>query len=329
MEQHLTKEMVIANLLPEIAKNNIQQLIDAGKKIQISKETISIDYDNLRKIKFAYEMLKKRMDDENQPEKDRIKARKEGYDYYLKQLEDILEPAEPILTKLNYEIKKEEAIIIGEIVIKNKIKARHIEFVNETTKMIALAESNKDLAKVQSLIGTEKSRTSFYGDYFPIISEVCDTLIALIAERKRIIKENDNLKKQYEMWRAAGDTTKAIQLKEQIEGNERFIDQNIEYISQKAYKQVSDVALTDTEFISASINPRLHRWSWRVDDIEKLFHKRPEFVVKEPNVKAINAFMKEQVAAEELNDLEDNLFDGLVLYKKPFFVAVKTKSDAS
>lgn len=327
--EHLTKEMVIANLLPEIAKNNIQQLIDAGKKIKIEKETISINYDDLKKVRTAYEMLKDRMEEENQPDKDRIKARKEGYEYYLKQLESILESAEPILIQYNYEIKKQEAVILGEIMAKNKIKARHIEFVNDMTKMIALAESSKDLARVQSLIGTEKSRTSFYGDYFPIISDVCDTLIGLIAERKRIIKENDQLKKDFERWKAAGDTAKAIQIKEQIDGNVRFIEQNIEDISQKAYKQVSDVALTDTEFVSASISPRLHRWSWRVDNIEKLYQKRPDLVVKEPNTKAINAFMKEQVAGEELDELEDNLFDGLVLYKKPFFVAVKTKTDAS
>ena len=321
--------MVIANLLPEIAKNNIQQLIDAGKKIKIEKETISINYDDLKKVRAAHEMLKDRMDEENQPDKDRIKARKEGYEYYLKQLEAILEAAEPILIKYNYEIKKQETAIIGEIMAKNQIKARHIEFVNDTTKMIALAESSKDLARVQSLIGTEKSRTSFYGDYFPIISDVCDTLIGLIAERKRIIKENDQLKKDFERWKAAGDTTKAIQIKEQIDGNVRFIEQNIEDIAQKAYKQVSDVALINTEFVSASISPRLHRWSWRVDNIDKLYQKRPDLVVKEPNTKAINAFMKEQVAGEELDELEDNLFDGLVLYKKPFFVAVKTKTDAS
>lgn len=321
--------MVIANLLPEIAKNNIQQLIDAGKKIKISKETISIDYDNLKKIKYAHEILKKRMDDENQPDKDRIKARKEGYDYYLKQLEDVLEAADPVLVELNYQIKKEESLVIEEIKKKNQIKARHIEFVNDTTKMIALAESNKDLAKVQSLIGTEKSRSSFYGDYFPVISDVCDALLSLIDDRKKIIKENDKLKKEYEMWRAAGDTTKAIELKGKIEQNDRFIHQNIEDISQKAYNQVSDVALMDTEFISASIIPRLHRWSWRVDDIEKLYHKRPSLVIKEPNVKAINSFMKEHQVDGELDELEDNLFDGLVLYKKPFFVAVKTKSDAS
>jgi len=321
--------MVIANLLPEIAKNNIQQLIDAGKKIKISKETISIDYDNLKKIRYAYEMLKKRMDDENKPLKDAIKARKEGYDHYLKPMEEILEAAEPVFIEINHEIKKEEAIVIQQITKKNEIKARHIEFVNDTTKMIALAESNKELAKVQSLIGTEKSRTSFYGDYFQIISDVCDTLLSLIDERKRIIKENDKLKKQYEMWRAAGDTAKAIELKEQIEYNNKFIEQNIEDISQKAYKQVSDVALTDTDFVSAAITPRLHRWSWLVDDIEKLYIKRPSLVSKEPNVKAINAFMKEQQETGELNEINDNLFDGLVIYKKPFFVSVKSKSDAS
>lgn len=327
--EHITKEMVIANLLPEIAKNNIQQLIDAGKKIQISKETISIDYDNLKKIRLAYEMLKKRMDDENQPDKDRIKARKEGYDHYLKQMEDVLENADPVLTQLNYEIKKDEHLVILEITRKNEIKARHIEFVNETAKMIALAQSNKELATIQSLIGTEKSRESFYKEYFPVISEVCDSLLSLIGERKIIIKENDKLKKEYEMWKAAGDITKAIELKEQIEFNERVIDQNVEEISQKAYKQISDVALSDTEFISRSISPRLHRWSWRVDDIEKLHKKRPGLVVKEPNVKAINAFMKEQQALENMDDLEDNSFDGLVLYRKPFFVGIKTKGDAS
>lgn len=328
MEQ-LTKEMVIASLLPDVVKNNINQLIVAGKNIKISKETIQVNYEDFKKIRAVWELLKDRKDEEDRADKERIKARKEGYDVYMKPLEELLDSAEPIFIQINNEIKREELHVLGIIQKKNEIKIRHIEFVNDTTKMIAAASDNKELVRVQKLIGSEKSKTAFYGDHHPVISEVCDSLLKLVEERKRIIKENDKLKKDYEMWLAAGDIDKAAQLKEEMDHNERVITQNIEYLSEQAYKHVSDVTLADTEFVSASIQPRLHRWSYRVDGIENLYKKRPDLVVKEPNVKAINAFMKEQQETGELNDIDDNKFDGLVIYRKPFFVAIKTAKDAS
>lgn len=281
------------------------------------------------KLREIYLLLEKRKKEEDEDDKARIKARKEGFGVYLDPIEEILEAAEPIFTSINAGILQAEAQKLAEINKQNAILDRHVEFVNEMAKLIASAPDNSELARIQQLIGAEKSRKGFYGDYHPKIEATCDSLLGLVSERKKIIKQNTKLQKEYETWLAAGDIVKATQLKEQMDGNDRVITQNVTAIAEAAYSQVAAVTRIDTDLPSAAISPRLHRWAWKVDDIEQLYKKRPELVEKTANVKAVNAFMKEQVEKGELDDREENLFSGLTIYRKPFFVAIKTSKDAS
>jgi DNA polymerase/3'-5' exonuclease PolX len=135
------------------------------------------------------------------------------------------------------------------------------------------------------------------------------------------------LYKDYEKAIEKDDMPWAVQIKEEIENNQRVIHQNALNITQEAYQQVSAIQLIGNDLISASITPRTHRWSWKVDDMDLLFSKKPELVELSPNTKAINKFMKEKVDADELSSDTDNIFDGLILYRKPFYVGVKTKGE--
>ena len=328
MEQ-LTKELVVASLIEDATRHNVSQLIETGKNIKISRDTISVNYAFLSKMRDLYLYFKDRMDAENKGDKDRIKARKEGYDTYMKPIEEILEKAEPFFIQVNGEIKREEAIAIQAIEKQNEIKSRHVEFVNDIARLIAMAPDNTELARIQQLIGSEKSRTGFYGDYHPKIKDVCDSLLSLVSDRKQIIKDNAKLQKEYDKFISSGDIVKATQIKEQMDHSVRVIGENVMAIAENAYKQVAAVSLADTELVSAAVSPRLHRWSWRVEDIELLYKNLPALVVKEPHAKSINLFLKEMQESGKLKETEDNNFYGLILYRKPFFVAIKTKDDAS
>lgn len=325
----LTKEQVEASLLPVVTNTNLLQLLEAAKKTKVTPETISVNFSDMIILRSIYIKLKERKDEEDAPDKARIKARKEGYETYMKPVEELLEIIDPQFAIVNAEIKRREKVIKDDIEKQNKIRSRHLEFVNDTAKMIAVAPDNTELARIQKLIGSEKARTGFYGTYHDKIKEVCDLLLKLVDDRKKIIKDNTKLQKDYDKWLLAGDITRATQLKEEMEQNERVINENVLAIAQSAYEQVSAVSLLDTELVSAAITPRLHRWSWKVEDIDLLYQKMPEMVLKEPNTKSINAFMKSKVDANELSDDDDNNFYGLILYRKPFFVSIKTNKDAS
>lgn len=318
----LTKELVEASLIPELTNQGWQQLIEATKNIQITPDTISVAYNDLSKLRLIYEYLDGRLDEENKEDKERIKARNEGYGKIMKQIYEILMSAEPQFIEGNKQILAKEKVVKLEIKKQNDIRSRHVEFVNDMTKFITAASDTKELARIQSLIGTEKSRTPFYGDYHPIIKDVCDSLLKLIDDRKRMIKDNAKLEKEYKKWFDTGDIVMATQIKEQIELNQLVIAENAQQIAQDAYKQVSAVAILDNELVSAAISPRLHRWSWKISDIELLYKKMPELVEKVPNTKAVNAFMKQKIEEKELNADQDNNFNGLVLYWKSFFVSV-------
>lgn len=322
MEQ-LTKELVVAGLLPEAVKFNLDKLIAVAKEIIPSKQTLKANYHDLLKVREMHTLLKARMEEENADDKARIKARKEGYDTYLKPMEEILANADPLIRELYYQVKSDESEVIALLKGENEVKGRFVEFVNFTVRAIASAPDNKDLTRIQKLIGTEKSKESFYSDLHPELKTVCDSLLKLTAERKEIIKKNAKLEKEYDTWLAAGDLAKATELKEEMEANDMVIAENAKVIAESAFKQISWIQKTDEDIESALIKPRTHRWSWRVDDIELLFKKRPDFVDKTPNKKAITAFLKEKNESEELDKEIDNKFDGLTLYYRPYFIEIK------
>ena len=315
---NITKELVVASLIPEVAQYKIQQLIEAGQNLKVSTETIKVDFDSLLKIKMVVEALTRRMDERLEPLKEDIAAIKEGFNFYLKPLQEILDNSEPDLVRINAEILAKEKVIKDDIEVKNSKSTELVSFVNDIAKAIAVSPDNKDLTRIQKLIGSQKSRSSSYGGLKDMVEMVCDSLLSMITSRKELIKITQKLWADYEVWYAAGDIDKAVQLKEEIEHNERVVSQNIEQIADAAYKEISSLLPTNIEFESAAIYSRLHRWAYRIDDIETLYKKMPELVVKSPNVKAVNAFMKEK--QDELSKDSEHNFNGLVLYYKSFYL---------
>ena len=155
MEQ-LTKELVEASLIPEITKQGFSELVEAIKNIKISKVTIGVDYVDLTKVAELLKSLEEKKEAEDKPDKDRIKARKEGYDIYTKPLKEALEEAEPDFFKTNREIKLFERTELEKINKAAAIRQRHIDFVNEIIQLVVIAPDNKELARIQSLVGSEK-----------------------------------------------------------------------------------------------------------------------------------------------------------------------------
>jgi hypothetical protein len=323
----LTKELVIASLIPDLAKLDWQTLFDTAKKIKVEKETIGVNYADALKLRELHGYLRNKQKQEDEPDKARIKARKEGYDNYCKPIEEILSALDPEFHRINNEILEEEDDIEAVIAKQNEIRTRHITFVNDIVQQIAIAPDAKDLARIQSLVGSEKSRTSYYGSYFHNVEDSCNEMLKLIESRKNIIKENGKTKKAYDKAIEKGDHAAAVELKELMEYNDRVIKENAQTIAESAYKKVAEIALQNSELISASIKPRQRRWSYKIQDIDLLHKKNPELVNLEPNAKAIGAFLKEKV--KDMTDGQEFEMNGLVIYQKYFYVLIKNSDDAA
>jgi hypothetical protein len=323
--EKLTKELVIASLIPDLAKLDWQTLFEAAKKIKVERETIGVNYADALKLRDLHGYLKNKQKHEDEADKARIKARKEGYEQYLKPIEEILEALDPEFRRINNEIKSEEQDITGQIEKQNEIRIRHIDFVNDIVHQISAAPDAKDLARIQSLVGSEKSRTSYYGNYFPNIDESCNDLLNLIESRKNILKENAKTQKSYDKAIEKGDQALAVELRELIDYNDRVIKENAQSIAESAYKKVAEITLQYSEMVSASINPRQKRWSYRIDDIDLLYRKNPELVSLEPNAKAIASLVKEK--AKEMTEGQEFEMSGLVIFQKHFYVSIKTSTE--
>lgn len=325
----ITREQVEASLISDVTKRNFQQLIETCKNAPITKETIRVNYPVLSQLRDVYFYLKERLEEENKPDKERIKIRTEVFNGYMKQIEQVLSVAEPQMVETNKSILLAERIINSEIDKQLSIRKRHVEFVKEMTHKIVVTTDSKELGRIQSLIGTEKSRTSFYGEYHIHISASCDALLALIDSHKRIIKENAKLKKDQEKYNLKNDIAKVTELEEHIRYNEQVIKENAESLASEAFNQILGIETKGEKVESLAVQPRTHRWSYKILDIEKLYKEIPDLVELVPNKKAINAFVKEKSEAGGLDDIEDNVISGLAIYWKSFFVAIKTDSDAS
>jgi len=327
----VTKELVYASLIPELANTEWQKLLEAGQNLgEITPQTIAPTYDSLLKLRALHEWLKDRKDKEDEEDKANLKARKEGYDKVMKPMKEILDKADPILAMVNDKIMKDEKEIVEEIKKQNELRQKHMDFVSEVTKSIISCSTVKELSKIQMLIGTRKSHKASYGDLSETVEHTCDSMLLLVDERKRFIDNNSKLEKEYKKYTDAKDLVKAAQIKEEIEVSQKIIEQNAKLLAEEVYKQLYSIVALSEDIVSAAIKPRLNRWSWRVDDMELLYKKNPELVDKVANVKAVNAFKKEKELLGTLSPDEDNEFNGLVLYRKPYYVALsKTDNDAS
>jgi hypothetical protein len=328
MENRITKELVVAGLISTVTQKNMNGLVVAAEKMIITPETLSDNYEILKQLREIWNYLDERRKSEDKPEKERIAARKEGYDSIMKPIEKLLERIEPELIAVNDKIQEEDRLKLADITKKNDVRTRHVEFVNEITKSVTVADDNKELARLQMLVGTEKSKKKFYGDYYKVIEATCDELLSLIDNRKKIIKDNTELLKKQEEAKSKGDEALAVSLMEEIEYNVNFIRQNAEALANDALKMVSEVSMIGADFTSNAITPRLHRLSYKVTDINTLAQRMPDLVEKVPNVKAINDFMAQMKESGELNLEGVNEFPGLTIYNKKFYVSVKTTKDA-
>lgn len=326
MVQSLTKELVVASLVSETTRLSLQTLLQEAKNMEINRENLSTNYDLLLKLRSIWDHLEKRRKEEDKPDKDRIAIRKAGYDEIMNPIAELLDAMDPQVFAMNTQILLEERSIGAEIKKQQDIREALNAFINGTIRQIIAAPDNKELVRIQKLIGSEKSHRSKYGEYAAIAEDACSDLLTLIDGRKNLISEMAKLTHRLEAATQAADEPARVLIIENMQLGQHELEENAATIADNAFKKVLALPIVHNDHVSRAVKPRTHRWSWRVDDIEQLAKKSPEFVIKEPNTKAINAFMKEK--SDELDEYTETSFNGLTIYRKPFYTAINSSKDA-
>lgn len=320
----ITKELVEAGLIPALTDRRWPELLEAIKHVKVSKETIHADYDIATRLRGVLDWLDDEFDRQTAELKEQIATKKSAFDVYRKQIEGFLLSVEPDFISINNEILAQEKVIKDAIDKDNDRRNRHQEFVNETTKSIISALDTNELVRIQKLIGSEKSKKTFYGeDYFPAIEQVCDQMLKLIDGQKQMIKDNSKLKLEKEAAEKSGDLVLIVDLKSRIEYNEMVIKENAREISQKAFEYVSSVAPVADSFVSASIKPKTHRWSYTVENIDLMAQKLPDLVKTEENKGAIDKWIKAKTELGEIDEEKETRYSypGITVFRKQFYVA--------
>src|SRR6476646_7405276 len=108
LPQKITKELVIASLISETTRLNLQTFLDQAKSIRHDRESLSANYELLLKLRDIWDFLDKRRKAEDKPEKEAIATRKEGYEEIMNPIAELLEAADPHIAALNKEYLLEE-----------------------------------------------------------------------------------------------------------------------------------------------------------------------------------------------------------------------------
>lgn len=314
--ENLNKDLVVSSLIPELAKHDFEKLFQEAKTSLIIRETLSGTYPILSKLRIIYDALLKRKELEDKDDKERMAARRDGYNIFLNPLKEFLMDVEPKLVDFYFLLISEEKAIQKVIDEQNAIKQKHLEFVNDTIKNVLSSSTNKDLVSIQKLVGSEQTRKEYSG-YDPIKLS-CKKLLELIESRKTIIKENDAKEKEYAAALQKEDYPAATLLREQIEDNKRAMTENGLEISKDAFKQVESISLVKNDVQALLIKPVTHRWSYEITDEAKLKKSHPEFFTAIDD-KAVKKFFESKKDYLETG-VKHNI-DGLTIYYKPYFVA--------
>lgn len=320
----ITKELVEAGLIPALTDRRWPELLEAIKHVKVSKQSIHADFDIATRVRGVLDWLDDEFERQTADAKEQIATRKTAFDAYRKPIESFLLSVEPEFIKANNEILSEEKVVKDAIDKDNDRRNRHQEFVNETTRAIVSATDTNELVRIQKLIGTEKSKKTFYGEeYFPAIEQVCDQMLKLIDGQKQMIKDNSKLKSEKEAAEKSGDLVLTVDLKSRIEYNEMVIKENAREISQKTFEYVSSVATISDSFVSAAIKPKTHRWSYTVENIELLAQKLPELVKREENKGAIGKWIKSKTESGEIDEEKETkyCYPGITVFRKQYYVA--------
>jgi anion-transporting ArsA/GET3 family ATPase len=311
--QLVTKQVVESLFTTEMTRRNYQKILQAIQNLQPTKENLASVYE---KMKQAEDFLKE-MEDVRKSISDPYfktqKLVKGTFDEVVTILSDAVKSLKSEIVTVNSQVWEEDSVAKKEIDRVNNIKNSMISFINQTAIEIGNAQDDAILVLIQKRVGTEKSRKNFYQEFIDDFAQKCNSLTELINIRKETIKTGNRLQGDLLEAIAREDVEMQVEIREEIEVLERRMEENIIRIQETAYEQSLSTEIVVGEPTGDKIKGR-SLWKWRVDDMQKLFKKTPEFVSLEPNVAEIGKYLSENKDKWREEGKKEVNVNGLIFY---------------
>jgi len=316
--EQLTEQVIKSFFQKEISRKEYQQVLQGLEKIKPTKDNLpQVD----KSIKDVTGVTKKL----NQFAIDVAKPYDKTHGAILKAMKELLKPILDKVAIIEAEKKAKNDELLADLEkastekarIEN-IKATMAAFINNCTAFIATATSDKQIINIQKRIGTEKSKKTFYAEFMQELIDKTAALDSLIEERKAYIKKEAELSAAALEAMKNDDIEAAAEIKEQQEQLETDMEENILRLQEEAFQQVSnDEPVYVPEPAGEALKGRNY-WRWEVEDLHKLYKKRPDLVILTPNKEAIDQVMSANREQWNKEGKKEAVIDTIKFFIKKF-----------
>lgn len=315
----ITKQQIIALFNTEKIRHNYNKMLQGLQNMEITPATVKESYPEFKEAdKFIKTITEWR--------KEQARPFNEVDALFLEVSKDIIEPISATLLQKKEQVRTASAINAAEIAKAKKEQERVDtivrsigDFINKITADITLATTDEQIVSIQKRIGAEKSRAGFYQEYIDELKTKCDSLSNTINSQKNKIRELSQFNAAYTQALNNNDDTQAALIREKIEEKTEELSENSIRLQEQAFTQSLEISSTQVGQPEISVaKGRVHRWMWKVNNMEVLRKKNPELTQIVPNDEAINALLKEKRDAGEFKDVEEVEFNGILFYKQKY-----------
>lgn len=319
--EKITKQNIIALFNTETIRWNYNKMLQGLKGMRITKDNLQSEYPEFKEAdKFVKTITEWR--------KQQAKPFNDVDALFLEVSKEIIEPISEVLTTLKAQVKSASEANAAEIAQAKREQAKKDliavtmgQFINKITADITLATTDEEIASIQMLMGTEKSKKTFYADYYQELVDKCEALNPTINEQKQKIRDLKKFNAQFEQAVSNNDDKKASEIKEQIELTTHGLVENSIRLQERAFEQsltISQVQVGQPEVNIAK--GKTTRWKWKVENIDMLHKRYPQYTRIIPNNETIDELMKEQRILGSFNtDHDEILVSGITFYKEKYF----------
>jgi|ERR1700760_2505629 len=315
----VTKPLVEALFAKEITRLQYNRILQAASDLSFTKDNVSADYPALKELSRLIKSLDDSRKGIKRPYDDVVDIVQEVFKELIQPLKAIEELKKKELATANEAARQEKFLIEQDQQRRQNIVFTMAQFLKNTTAAVADAKTDTEITRLQKLIGTEKSKKSFYDSFYEEFIEKCKALDEHIKDRKDIIRKNEALNAEIEKAIADGDQEKAVELREHQENLEAATEENILRLQEEAFQQAAAIETVVLETLIDTVKPKSRRWVAEVYDIKLLQKKMPHLVKLVPDDEAIDLLLKSKRAEGALeNDKVLDLF-GLKFYQKNFY----------
>lgn len=276
--EFLPPERLKAQFGIELTKKygNYQKTLDELKKIIISEDNI----EEVQKLMKGINSFLKSSDDLRKEMKEPFFRQGKAIDDVYKEFSTPIEVIKvDIQKKLNdVAVAKAKKIELERqrLQKEQQIKETINNFILDNSVKIASADSNEQLLSLERLINLEKANKSKYGDLLPLLIERCNELNSKLAEQKVLVKQKEELLKQQEKAKEAGDDDKLSELKAKEQEIENKIADNTVTVQEQAANSI----ITNSNELDELDEVKARRTVWKaeIQDVKEVMKKASQML---------------------------------------------------